>query len=52
LLDLPTGATIVCTFGAVLVAMFLIHLVFFHGKSAHPLAGAASVEYPKEKVLP
>ena len=52
LLDLPTGATIVCTFGAVLVAMFLIHLVFFHGKSAHALAGAASVEHPKEKVLP
>src|SRR6201982_482945 len=52
LLDLPTGATIVCTFGAVLIAMFLIHLVFFHGKSAHALAGAASVEAPKEKVLP
>src|ERR1700747_95266 len=50
--DLPTGAAIVCTFGAVLVAMFLIHLVFFHGKSAHALAGAASVEAPKEKVLP
>jgi zinc/manganese transport system permease protein len=26
LLDLPTGATIVCTFGAVLVVMFFIHL--------------------------
>lgn len=52
LLDLPTGATIVCTFGAVLVAMFLIHLVFFHGKSAHALAGAASLEPPKEKVMP
>ena len=52
LLDLPTGATIVCTFGAVLVFMFLIHLVFFHGKSAHALAGAASAEAPKEKALP
>lgn len=52
LLDLPTGATIVCTFGAVLVAMFLIHLMFFHGKSAHALAGAASLEPPKEKVMP
>lgn len=51
LLDLPTGATIVCTFGAVLVAMFLIHLVFFHGHRAHALAGAASVENPKERVL-
>src|SRR5438132_14252576 len=29
--DLPTGATIVCTFGAALVSMFLIHLIFFHG---------------------
>src|ERR687884_1728760 len=26
LLDAPTGATIVCTFGAVLILMFLIHL--------------------------
>lgn len=52
LLDLPTGATIVCTFGAVLVAMFLIHLVFFHGKDARALAGAASVENPKERALP
>ena len=51
LMDLPTGATIVCTFGAVLVAMFLIHLVFFHRHRAHALAGAASVENPKERVL-
>jgi zinc/manganese transport system permease protein len=29
LLDLPTGAAIVCTFGAVLVVMFFIHLLFF-----------------------
>lgn len=52
LLDLPTGATIVCTFGAVLVAMFLIHMLFFHGKPARALAGAASLENRKEKVLP
>ena len=26
-LDLPTGATIVCTFGGVLLVMFLIHLI-------------------------
>src|SRR5215475_11202966 len=44
LLDLPTGATIVCTFGAVLILMFFIHLVFFHGKRAHQLEGAASQE--------
>ena len=49
--DLPTGATIVCTFGAVLVAMFLVHLIFFHGHQAHALEGASSVENPKERVL-
>src|ERR1700726_3557513 len=27
-LDLPTGAAIVCTFGAVLIIMFLVHLLF------------------------
>lgn len=48
LLDLPTGATIVCTFGAVLVVMFFIHLFFFHGGRAKALAGAGSVENPKE----
>src|SRR5437879_6094846 len=52
LLDLPTGATIVCTFGAVLIAMFLVHLLFFHGREARALAGAASVENPRERVLP
>ena len=52
LLDLPTGATIVCTFGAVLIAMFLVHLLFFHGREARALAGAASVESPRERVLP
>jgi zinc/manganese transport system permease protein len=51
LLDLPTGATIVCTFGVVLVTMFLIHLIFFHGRRAHALSGATSVENPKERVL-
>jgi zinc/manganese transport system permease protein len=49
--DLPTGATIVCTFGAVLVAMFLVHLIFFRGHQPHPLEGASSVENPKERVL-
>jgi zinc/manganese transport system permease protein len=51
LLDLPTGATIVCTFGAVLVLMFFIHLIFFHGGRARSLEGASSVEKPKEKIL-
>jgi zinc/manganese transport system permease protein len=51
LLDLPTGATIVCTFGAVLIVMFLIHLIFFHGRSAHDLEGASSADKPRERVL-
>ncbi|HLB87381.1 MAG TPA: metal ABC transporter permease [Terriglobales bacterium] len=51
LLDLPTGATIVCTFGAVLVVMFFIHMLFFHGHKAHPLEGASSVPNPKEEVV-
>jgi zinc/manganese transport system permease protein len=51
LLDLPTGATIVCTFGGVLILMFLVHLLFFHGGHAHALAGASSVEKPRERVL-
>src|SRR5881398_179409 len=51
LLDLPTGAAIVCTFAAVLVVMFFIHLIFFHGRQARALAGATSVENPKEQML-
>jgi zinc/manganese transport system permease protein len=51
LLDLPTGATIVCTFGAVLVAMFFIHLIFFHGRHPQVLEGAVSVENPRERAL-
>ncbi len=29
-LDTPTGATIVCTFGGVLILMFLVHLLVYH----------------------
>jgi len=50
-LDTPTGATIVCTFGAVLILMFFIHLLFFHGRKGHVLEGAASVQSPKERAL-
>jgi hypothetical protein len=50
-LDTPTGATIVCTFGAVLVLMFFVHLLFFHGHKALSLEGAASAERPREQVL-
>jgi zinc/manganese transport system permease protein len=49
--DLPTGATIVCTFGAVLVVMFFIHMLFFHGRKDHPLEGASSVTHPKGEVV-
>ncbi len=34
LLDLPTGATIVCTFGGVLILMFLLHLILYHRQPA------------------
>jgi zinc/manganese transport system permease protein len=50
-LDTPTGATIVCTFGAILVLMFFVHVLFFHGHKAHPLEGAASAEASREQVL-
>jgi zinc/manganese transport system permease protein len=50
LFDLPTGATIVCTFGAVLVVMFFVHVLFFHGQRAQPLDAAASVNNLQEKV--
>ncbi len=32
LLDLPTGATIVCTFGLILLLMFFMHLIVRHRK--------------------
>ncbi|MFY9583358.1 MAG: metal ABC transporter permease [Candidatus Acidiferrales bacterium] len=41
-LDLPTGATIVCTFGSVLVLMFLVHLIIHHGSHARAFEGARS----------
>ncbi|MFQ5777667.1 MAG: metal ABC transporter permease [Terriglobia bacterium] len=39
-IDLPTGATIVCTFGGVLVLMFLLHMLLYHGRRARELRGA------------
>src|SRR2546426_3620002 len=39
-LDLPTGATIVCTFGSGLILMFFLHLIVHHGRDARELAGA------------
>jgi zinc/manganese transport system permease protein len=43
LLDTPTGATIVVTFGGVLVMMFLLHLVVHHGRSTE-LAGSRAAQ--------
>ena len=42
-LDTPTGATIVVTFGGVLVLMFLMHLLVHHGRATE-LAGAHSAQ--------
>ena len=50
LLDLPTGATIVATFGGVLIVMFIIHLVFIHGSKTHSFRGATSLERRHERV--
>jgi zinc/manganese transport system permease protein len=49
-LDLPTGATIVCTFGAVLIVMFCIHLLYFRGLRTQSLKGATSVGRPQERM--
>jgi zinc/manganese transport system permease protein len=52
LMDLPTGAAIVCTFGAVLVVMFFIHLFFFHGHKSPALEGGSSVPDSKGSLVP
>jgi zinc/manganese transport system permease protein len=49
-LDLPTGATIVCTFGAVLIVMFCIYLLYFQGRRIQSLKGATSVGRPQERM--
>src|SRR5881296_3505277 len=41
-LDTPTGATIVVTFGAVLLLMFVLHVVVHHRRDARALRGAVS----------
>ena len=46
--DLPTGAAIVCTFGAVLVVMFFVHLVFFHGHNDRPPTEAKALTHSTE----
>ena len=49
-LDLPTGATIVVTFGGVLIVMFCVHLLYFLGRETYPLRGASSVERSQERI--
>jgi zinc/manganese transport system permease protein len=52
LMDLPTGAAIVCTFGAVLIVMFFIHLFFFHGHKSAALESGSSVPDLKGSLVP
>ena len=50
-MDTPTGATIVCTFGGVLILMFLVHLVLYHKRGnaeKHRLQGAGGRAYGAE----
>src|SRR6266446_6579982 len=49
-MDTPTGATIVVTFGGILVLMFFLHLIVHHGRSARELEGAASAHRELETV--
>ena len=44
-IDTPTGATIVVTFGGVLILMFLLHLIVHHGRNNGQLAGASSAKH-------
>ena len=43
--DFPTGATIVCTFGGVLVVMFLLHLALRRGHEADAVPSVAAHSY-------
>jgi hypothetical protein len=51
-MDTPTGATIVVTFGAVLVAMFMLHLVVHRGGNGNvpAVAHAAPAEVHSTKL--
>src|SRR5205809_1449704 len=51
-LDTPTGATIVVTFGGILVLMFFVHLIVHRGRSARELEGAASAHRELETASP
>ena len=49
-LDLPTGATIVCTFGAVLVVMFFVHLAVDRVRQRSHAAAPAYTGAQEQKV--
>ena len=49
-LDTPTGATIVVTFGGILVLMFFVHLILHHGRNSRELEGATSAHRELETV--
>src|ERR1700704_2953859 len=49
LLDLPTGATIVCTFGGVLILMFFVHLIFSR-RHKIPIQDATPVRDARQRV--
>jgi len=49
LFDLPTGAAIVCTFGAVLILMFFVHL-FFSRRYKIPIEEATPVRDARQHV--
>src|SRR5499427_6594348 len=51
-LDTPTGATIVVTFGAILVLMFFTHLIVHHKNPAKELEAAASARRELEAAAP
>jgi zinc/manganese transport system permease protein len=44
-MDTPTGATIVVTFGGILILMFLVHLIVHHGRHGRPLKGGISAQH-------
>jgi zinc/manganese transport system permease protein len=50
LFDLPTGAAIVCTFGAVLILMFFVHLLFSRRHKIPIEAAAAPVRDARQHV--
>ena len=51
LLDTPTGATIVCTFGGVLILMFFVYLLLVRKNPSTALGKAPLVDEAKDRVF-